>query len=150
MGLDQFLKGKMYVSPYTDKELHTKLNALTTEMGFNLPANEIIFEAAYWRKANHIHKWFVEHVQDSVDDCKEYYVSTDTLEELVTICEDVLKDHSLAQELLPTESGFFFGSTDYDEYYYADIQDTIKMIKPLIDSKNKKMQEISFYYHSSW
>ena len=150
MGLDQYLKGKMYVSPYSDKELHTKLNTLTTEMGFTFPANEIVFEAAYWRKANHIHQWFVDNVQEGVDNCGEYYVSRDTLEELVIVCEDVLADHSLADELLPTTSGFFFGSTEYDEYYYEDIKNTINMIKPLIDPDNKKMEELSFYYRASW
>lgn len=146
MGLDQYLKGKMYVSPYTDKELHTKLNKMTEEMGFDFPANEIVFECAYWRKANHIHKWFVNHVQDGVDNCGEYYVSEDNLEQLISDCEDVLKDHSKAEELLPTESGFFFGSTDYDEYYYENIKNTIKMLKPLL----KKTDQLSFYYHSSW
>lgn len=150
MGLDMTLNGKMYVSKYSDKELHTKLNTLTKKMGFDFPANEIIFEAAYWRKANHIHKWFVDHVQEGIDDCGEYHVSRDTLEELVVTCEDVLADHSRAEELLPTESGFFFGSTDYDEYYYQDIQNTINMIKPLIGSKNERMQELSFYYRASW
>lgn len=150
MGLDMYLTGKMYVSQYSDKELHTKLNTLTKEMGLDFPANEIVFEVAYWRKANHIHKWFVDNVQEGVDNCGVYYVSSDTLEELVVTCEDVLKDHSKAEELLPTESGFFFGSTEYDEYYYEDIQNTIKMIKPLIDPDNKKMEKLSFYYHSSW
>lgn len=150
MGLDMYLTGKMYFSQYSDKELHTKLNTLTKEMGFDFPANEIVFEAAYWRKANHIHKWFVDNVQEGVDNCGEYYVSRDTLEELVVTCEDVLKDHSKAEELLPTESGFFFGSTEYDEYYYEDIKNTIEMIKALIDSKSDRVQELSFYYHSSW
>ena len=150
MGLDMYLIGKKYVSQYSDKELHTKLNTLTKEMGFDFPANEIVLQAAYWRKANHIHKWFVDNVQEGVDNCGEYYVSHDTLEELVVTCEDVLKDHSKAEELLPTESGFFFGSTEYDEYYYEDIKNTIEMIKPLIDSKSDRVQELSFYYHSSW
>jgi hypothetical protein len=150
MGLDMYLKGKMYVSPYSDTELHTKLNTLTKEMGLDFPANEIVLQAAYWRKANHIHKWFVDNVQEGVDNCGEYYVSRDTLEELVVTCEDVLKDHSKAEELLPTESGFFFGSTEYDEYYYNDIKNTIKMLKPLLDSNNTKTQDLSFYYGSSW
>ena len=150
MGLDMYLIGKKYVSQYSDEVWYTKLNTLTKEMGFDFPANEIVLQAAYWRKANHIHKWFVDNVQEGVDNCGEYYVSHDTLEELVVTCEDVLKDHSKAEELLPTESGFFFGSTEYDEYYYEDIKNTIEMIKPLIDSKSDRVQELSFYYHSSW
>ena len=150
MGLDMYLKGNLYVSKYSDAVLHTKLSKLTSELGFTFPANEISFEAAYWRKANHIHKWFVDNVQEGVDNCGEYYVSRDTLEELVSVCEDVLADHSLADELLPTASGFFFGSTQYDEYYYMDIQNTIDMLKPLLDTKNERMQQLTFHYRSSW
>lgn len=40
----------------------------------------------YWRKANQIHKWFVDNVQDGNDDCKSYYVSTEDLEKLLNIC----------------------------------------------------------------
>ncbi len=44
----------------------------------------------YWRKANHIHKWFVDNVQDGEDDCREYYVSIKQLHELRNICFDIL------------------------------------------------------------
>ncbi len=43
----------------------------------------------YWRKANQIHKWFVDNVQDGNDDCKTYYVSTEDLEKLLNICKEV-------------------------------------------------------------
>ena len=39
-------------------------------------------EVMYWRKANHIHAWFVKNVQDGIDNCAEYYVSPDNLREL--------------------------------------------------------------------
>jgi hypothetical protein len=149
MGLDMYLKGKMYVSPYTDDKLYTELNQLTKEMGVSFPANLIEFDVGYWRKANHIHKWFVENVQDGNDDCKEYYVSLDTLKELLETCQTVLNDHSKAEELLPTESGFFFGSTDYDEFYYEDIQNTINIIEPLVSNPDIT-KDLSLYYHSSW
>ena len=29
----------------------------------------------YWRKANQIHKWFVDNVQGGIDDCRPYPVS---------------------------------------------------------------------------
>ena len=43
------------------------------------------------------------------------------VEELLDRCNQVLEDHSKAEELLPTEDGFFFGSTDYDKYYFEDV-----------------------------
>jgi hypothetical protein len=49
---------------------------------FELVESEVIEEVMYWRKANQIHKWFVDNVQDGVDDCKEYWVSEEKLQEL--------------------------------------------------------------------
>jgi hypothetical protein len=35
----------------------------------------------------------------------------------------VIADPTVAHELLPTQSGFFFGDTEYDEYYLGDVRD---------------------------
>jgi len=104
-------------------------------------------EVGYWRKANQIHRWFVENVQNGVDNCGEYSVSKGELEELRNICTEVLNDHSKAEELLPSASGFFFGNTDYDEWYYNDVQHTIEIIDKIIGETNPN-QDI--YYSSSW
>ena len=146
MGLDMYLVGKKYVSKYSDEKLHTELSELTKGIGINFTPREITFECAYWRKANQIHKWFVDNVQNGVDNCGEYYVSADVLADLVYTCKQVLNDHSLADKLLPTSSGFFFGSNEYDEFYFADLSDTIDMLEPLISMGDN----LSFYYESSW
>ena len=110
-------------------------------------------EVGYWRKANAIHKWFVDNVQNEVDDCKEYYVSIEDIKNLLNLCEEVEKDHNKSDELLPTKSGFFFGSLEYDEYYFEDIKYTINMLKEIIKEEeelNKQGIFSEFYYRSSW
>ena len=102
--------------------------------------------AAYWRKANQVHNWFVKHVQNNVDDCGEYYVSHEKLEQLREACRKALFNKD-PQELMPIE-GFFFGGTDIDQYYWEDIKRTIKMIDKI--TKNKQYPTLSFYYSSSW
>jgi len=57
-------------------------------------------EIMYWRKANHIHAWFVENVQDGEDDCKSYYVSKEKLEELLSVCKQVLKSSELVDGMI--------------------------------------------------
>ena len=48
-------------------------------------------EVAYWRKANAIHKWFVDNVQGGEDDCGEYIVPRSKLiQELYSIIKEVL------------------------------------------------------------
>jgi hypothetical protein len=100
---------------------------------------------AYWRKANQVHAWFVREVQKGNDNCGEYYVDIDDLKTLLELCEKVKADHSLAEELLPSASGFFFGGTDYDEWYYNGIDNTIEILKEALgDTKG------DYYYSSSW
>ena len=106
--------------------------------------SEISEQVCYWRKANQIHNWFVKNVQDGTDDCGEYEVSTDQLESLINDCKLILADHSLAKEILPTQDDFFFGGTEYDEYYFQDLENTVKELTPLLKETG------DFYYRSSW
>lgn len=114
---------------------------------------ETYYQVGYWRKANAIHNWFVEHCGDGVDECQEIRVSLSKLEELKTICETIVLDPSKAKELLPTTSGFFFGSTEYDEWYINNIKYTIKLLDKVIKFV-KGTEETTYYYeviyHASW
>ena len=112
----------------------------------------IVEEVGYWRKANQIHKWFVDNVQYGKDNCREYQVHEDQLANLLETCKEVLKDRSKAEKLLPTESGFFFGGTDYDWYYFQDIENTISIIESLFepDLDGGSYLKGDIYYRSSW
>lgn len=59
----------------------------------------------------------------------------------------IIKNPRVAQQLLPTTSGFFFGSTGYDEYYISDLKYTRKLLKDIL--KYKK-DYADYYYQSSW
>lgn len=104
-------------------------------------------QVAYWRKSNQIHAWFVENIQNGNDDCREYYVPREKLQMLLDICELVLLDRENAHKLLPTREGFFFGSSDYDDWYFEDIQDTVTQLKDVL--KNVP-EDWELKYQSSW
>jgi len=157
MGLDMYLTAKKYLTgwDHSDKEDQTffakalraaglKRSDITT----HAPSGYIQFHVAYWRKSNQIHKWFVTHVQKGKDDCNPYDVSRDDLDELVKLCEQVLADHSAAADLLPPQNGFFFGNTDFDEWYFEDLKETVKMLKGVLD--NPRLKGWDFEYQSSW
>lgn len=101
---------------------------------------------AYWRKANQIHKWFVDNVQQGNDDCGEYYVSKDRLMELLNTVNSALAGRD--PNLLPPQEGFFFGNTDIDEWYWQDLKNTKKKLERVL--LNPEMSDLSFYYTSSW
>ena len=122
----------------------------------------IMKQVGYWRKANEIHNWFVENVQDGEDDCDYHNECTmEILEDLLHTCKTVLDscattyrdgqvviDSSVAEELLPRCRGFFFGGDGYDEYYVSDIVDTIKILEDVLATTDFETQMV--FYISSW
>lgn len=143
--------------------------------------NSIFENVGDWRKANAIHAWFVDNVQDGEDDCEPHEVSKEQLMKLYLICKTIVTESTLAPDkvingqcfnnetgeweniyedgyiitnpelaakLLPTQSGFFFGGTDYDEYYMEDVKYTFELLPKIISETDFDKQVIS--YRSSW
>jgi hypothetical protein len=104
-------------------------------------------EVMYWRKANAIHNWFVENVQDGIDECEPHDVTVDQLKELRDLCYEVLKNPERAENLLPTSSGFFFGSTAYDEWYQNYLKNTVEELNLVLEDAT---ETDTFVYQSSW
>ena len=152
MGLDMYLYKKTYIrqgdfyKPESVNEVIVKTGGEIDKKIDPKKIKYVVEEAGYWRKANQIHRWFVENVQRGTDDCGSYWVSREKLEELLDLCKRVIEDNSLADELLPSTSGFFFGGTDYDEWYFNDIKNTIEIIEECLSDESAD----DFEYHSSW
>jgi|TARA_Y100000310_G_scaffold303811_1_gene342449 hypothetical protein len=102
----------------------------------------------YWRKANAVHNWMVENVQEGEDNCGVYEVFLPQLMDLKGIVEKIIANPSKAADLLPTASGFFFGSQEYDEWYMDDMHLTLTNINQMLDEA--AMGETRFFYTSSW
>ena len=147
MGLDMYLTAKRYIYDFGDdgKALREKLQDLKVN-GMNV--KELSYEAGYWRKANAIHKWFVDNVQRGTDNCGVYFVTTEQLEKLLELVNEVLRNRDKAAELLPTASGFFFGSLIYDEGYFDDLLQTKAIIENVLSIDD--LPKYDFYYSSSW
>ena len=147
MGLDMYLSEKIYIGGnYEHNSVAGAVKLTIAGEEIDIPTNrlsEVTLTAGYWRKANQIHNWFVENVQDNVDNCSSYYVSYDMLKELKTLCLKVLADKSKAKEILPASDGFFFGDSDYNEWYFEGLENTVE----IIDTLNP---ESEYEYHSSW
>jgi hypothetical protein len=139
MGLDMYLHRKTYVknwahnAPEENHDVTVKLNGEDHPFIKKDKITYVEEEVGYWRKANAIHRWFVENCQNGRDECQVSYVEIDKLKELYNICVQILADRTKAGELLPPQGGFFFGSTDIDDWYFNDIQLTIDQLEPLIN-----------------
>ena len=122
-------------------------------------------ELMYWRKANQIHNWFVQNCQNGVDDCEYYAITVADLMKLKELCEKILtmtekrkamrytsysatekeevdvlyltpEGVEYASEHLPSRSGFFFGGTEYDDWYVWDLENTVEQINDTLDTLN--------------
>ncbi len=105
-------------------------------------------EIGYWRQFNALHAWFVRTVQNGVDDCGNYPVTKANLEETLAIVREICMDRYKAERLLPTKSGFWFGSTAYDERYFFHLLDTIEILNRILNETDFETEDV--YYHSSW
>ena len=195
MGLDMYLEVETYFSRPMDwmkpeaksecaPSYNTLLGLLPGKPSDDSYGISVSYTVAYWRKANAIHKWFVDNVQNGVDNCQRSWVSIDQLNELLSVCHEVVKAASLIdghvadgahsgtdsegnfvwvddykegkvieapeiiEKLLPTESGFFFGSTGYDQYYLEDVKNTITQLQGILAQYQGK--RVDFHYQASW
>jgi hypothetical protein len=161
MGLDMHLSKKTYVKQWDHQSPEKKYEVVVTRGGTpvdGIKASRVTYieeEVGYWRKSNQIHKWFVDNVQGGDDNCGTYMVEIDDLMNLLDLCKQVKADPSKAEELLPPQSGFFFGGTEIDEYYFQDIDHTIEILEGVLsekvfDKNGREFYPADFYYSSSW
>jgi len=161
MGLDMYLDARKFISkksfgeeatnPEYDSILEKSPKGLTDHDGFGYA--KVTLNVGYWRKANAIHGWFVNNCADGEDECQEIHVSMQKLSLLRNACKQVLdappekrSDVAVEVDLVPIE-GFFFGTTEMDEWYIADLEHTVEMIDNL-DSVD--YSEWDFSYQASW
>lgn len=188
MGLDMYMERRRYIgNKYRDEDQKIKVTVPEPDKAFipiRTPIEEdkitnITEEVGYWRKANAIHRYFVENAGGGEDNCQEMWLSPDVIKELYRRCKEVLrkseiskgkvkngytiengekkwdwvdgefiKNPRVAKELLPTQEGFFFGDTDYNQWYLDDIEETIKIIDSILE-KDPLLAE-DYYYQASW
>ena len=132
-------------------------------------------EIGYLRKANMIHKWFADNcgaddceyypvsraqMEKLLETCKTVLENTVLVDGMVEngkvwsgdrwkpIMEEgkYILDSSVAEELLPTCSGFFFGGTDYDQWYVRNVEDTVEIVGNVLNDYD----DVEFYYYPSW
>jgi hypothetical protein len=177
MGLDQYLYARKYISGNNygrdnqgnflvldNPELDTIIEPIgltRADLDDDMPSVNVSVKVLQWRKANAIHEWFVQNVQRGEDDCKDYYVSREKLEELLSTLGraldirkhqgddmvDPTADETI-EDILPTQQGFFFGTYEYDDYYWSEVERTYEAINGLLN--NDKFESFDFEYSSSW
>ena len=142
MGLDIYF-GRANKSTYNDavrhnKELSEKIDALyekntpeSIKEAVNLRGEfePIWEELLYFRKVNLLIPFFgyKENMSDMI-------IPKEKVEQLVDSCKKVLNGDGDAEDLLPTEGGFFFGRTEYDDLYTQRVMFVLKSFNDLLET----------------
>lgn len=158
MGLDMYLEARRYVSASRDPQGYHAVRGIFPigiDDGVDFKSAYVTIKAGYWRKANAIHKWFVDNVQDGNDDCEDYSVSKEQLEALRDLLNEAIDKKDA--EIFPPEDGFFFGSTEIDEYYWEDLRhaqkviyQALEIIRQLDEAETPYLERPEFLYRASW
>lgn len=102
-----------------------------------------IKDIGYFRKVNFLMAFF-----SYTENCETKEIAKCQLEDLFERCKEVLKTKKCRKEraelLLPTQSGFFFGRTSYDEYYYQDVKEVQEWVEGVL--ANLKDDEVVLMY----
>ena len=131
----KFKEYDFYLSAFKEKTLN--LSELEALVESHIKCHYAL-EDAYFRKVNFIYEYFRNLL---VDECCK--VSKNDIKALIDTCEDVLKhkgDEDYAKLYLPTTSGFFFGSTEYNDWYWVDVKNCLTQMKKL----HKSMDDDDF------
>ena len=143
----------MYLYAYDEKVEQALKKALDPETSDDETEGlmDLVFdnttEVAYWRKVNAIHDFFCREGKEVNADVL-YVISREVLGKLMEKCFQVLvlKDEEFSKKTLPTRSGFFFGSTEYGEFYYENIRYTTSQIAKALANYDDE----EFLYYASW
>ena len=113
-------------------------------------------EIGYFRKVNFLVSFF-----NYEENCELKEITYEEVKWLKTACETVLDAYTdsegwrnredadaydyedepwedVADSYLPTQEGFFFGSTDYDEYYISDVREVKEWCEKVLADTNKE------------
>lgn len=153
MGLDQYINRKSYIQNWSfDKE--NKYEVVVTKNGqpIHIKSDKVTYvteELGYFRKFNALHNWFVQ-LADGRDECQEIIFYEENLDSLLLTMKEVLisKSEDVALEMFPPVSGFFFGSIQIDEWYWKDLESSIKLFQEIKDEW--VVDRTTYYYQASW
>ena len=86
-----------------------------------------------------------------------YQLDKEVIEKLINNCKTVLeyrnkntdKAIELAKKYLPTCDGFFFGSLEYDEWYFNDVE-TVRNDMEWVYNKMEMIPDLAVYFKAWW
>ena len=120
MGLDMYLQKKKKVEP---------------------------IRIGYWRKFNALHNYLFEHFgpDGGEDNCTALQLSEEDIEETLNSLKYCLENKDKAEDEMPTQEGFFFGSTEYDDWYFENVKEAIDIFTKVLEETDWDNETVEYY-----
>lgn len=171
MGLDMYLYAEKYESKYRNKTLSypKELEELSRSINtYSIASKTTTYKIGYWRKFNALHNYIINHFANGRDECQRVYLLEEEIKEILNILKKVeesfktakikeekdgyiIYENPIAEKLLPTKDGFFFGSLDYDDFYLDYVKRSIKIFEEVLKLLEERPEEgYDIYYQASW
>jgi|TARA_R100000479_G_scaffold173322_1_gene119203 predicted DNA-binding transcriptional regulator AlpA len=166
MGLDMYFSRRTYVSSIKkdDEGNWVKQDVNNMELKFddadlshinlkNVRYIEEIF--GEFRKFNALHGYVVDNFGGGRDECQVIYLDIDDLiqiHEMLSLVQESLSigDKVIAEQTLPPQAGFFFGSTEIDEWYEEAVKEAVEVFGKVIEEHSIVGYNASYSYQASW
>lgn len=102
----------------------------------------------YYRKFNALQNYFESY--HTIQNCEDVEINIEILDELEHRLQLVLYDRTSAEQYFPSVSGFFYGNTTYNNYYYENCKKLLNQLPSLREKletlpNNKKLVYTCWY-----
>lgn len=152
MGLDQYLSVRKYISRNEDlfdrAVSASGIAELVEQDGYTGIFIEV--PALYWRKFNALHNHIVEVWGNGRDECQPIEIPVDGLRTIRDKMQIILENKDMAEEILPTKDGFFFGPIEYDDWYFENVENTRDELTQFLEKVDKLEDDVYPVYQASW
>ena len=105
-------------------------------------------EIGYWRKHNALHGFMNTFTDHDIENLEKVSLTKDNLQEILELSEAIIRKDLDPEYSMPVFEGFFYGSYEYDEWYFHRTQDTIEIMKNALRDTNFDEDEV--YYQAWW
>lgn len=167
--LNSLLKSHQVNDIYTLNPEHptVELNPVVNIDGYNTDNYELFHvndtKRYYW-KANQIQNYFEKRFYKDGNDCNsdEYdnvvtKIDDLTINDIITRINNAELSKETAKKEFPTTEGFFYGSTDYDEFYFdtnTEFKNDLIELQKIRNEINEKLEHTNYHaiitYRSWW
>lgn len=111
---------------------------------------ESIVEAREYsfRKVNALQGYFEDNFEE-IQNGEEFYFDEEHILKLKKVTDWILKnkdDKDYISKYLPPADGFFYGSSDVDEWYFQDVEHINKVMREIMSTPNR----VSYKYWAWW